>query len=196
MSSRAHEQAMRTIAVGDQPASFRRGSRMKREVNRRTVDLSGYPDLVVIYLGMRVNALAGLKTLIGFGPKIAQSVDAQPDGLLLHENFLFSLLPPHVGMRQYWRDFESLESWARSEPHRIWWQQFLRNSGGTGFWHEAYFMRGGMEAVYIDMVKDTGFLHFAPVQPARGAMFSARGRAHRPGQTSAPAPVAEEELYS
>src|SRR5687768_16109326 len=27
-------------------------------------------------------------------------------------------------MRQYWRDFESLESWARSEPHRVWWQQF------------------------------------------------------------------------
>lgn len=32
-------------------------------VQRRTVDLSGYPDLVVVYLGMRVNALAGLKTL-------------------------------------------------------------------------------------------------------------------------------------
>lgn len=25
------------------------------KVNRQTVDLSGYPDLVVIYLGMRVN---------------------------------------------------------------------------------------------------------------------------------------------
>jgi hypothetical protein len=124
---------------------------MKAKVNRRTVDLSGYPDLVVIYLGMRVNALTGLKTLFGFGPKISKSVEDQPDGLLLHENILFSLLPPHVGMRQYWRDFESLEFWARSEPHRVWWQQFLRNSGGTGFWHEAYFMRGGMEAVYNDV---------------------------------------------
>ena len=36
-------------------------------VDRRTIDLSAYPDLVVIYLGMRVNALQGLKTLIGFG---------------------------------------------------------------------------------------------------------------------------------
>ena len=52
---------------------------MKAKVNRRTVDLSGYPDLVVIYLGMRVNVLAGLKTLLGFGPKIAKSVEAQPD---------------------------------------------------------------------------------------------------------------------
>jgi hypothetical protein len=71
------------------------------KVNRRTVDLSGYPDLVVIYLGMRVNALTGIKTLLGFGPKIARSVDAQPDGLLLHENLIYSLFPPHTGMRQY-----------------------------------------------------------------------------------------------
>ena len=169
---------------------------MSVRVDRRTVDLSGYPDLVVIYLGMRVNALAGLKTLIGFGPKIAGSVDARPEGLLLHENFLFSLLPPHAGMRQYWRDFESLEAWARSEPHREWWQQFLRNSGGTGFWHESYFMSGGMEAVYDDMVADTGFLRFAPVQQARGNMFTARERAGRPPATKPSAVVPENDLYS
>jgi len=32
---------------------------MKREATRRTVDLSGYPDLVVVYLGMRANVLTG-----------------------------------------------------------------------------------------------------------------------------------------
>ena len=42
---------------------------MRTSVQRQTVDLSGFPDLVVIYLGMRVNRLTGLKTLIGFGPK-------------------------------------------------------------------------------------------------------------------------------
>ena len=169
---------------------------MKTKVHRRTVDLSGFPDLVVIYLGMRVNTLAGLKTLFGFGPKIAQSVEAKPDGLLLHENLVYSLMPPHIGMRQYWRDFESLEDWARSEPHRRWWRRFLRDSGGTGFWHETYFMQGGMEAVYDDMVKDTGFLRFAPVREARGRMFSARGRAQRAGHPEAPTPVDEEEFYS
>jgi hypothetical protein len=168
---------------------------MTSNVNRRTVDLSGYPNLVVIYLGMRVNALAGLKTLMGFGPRIAGSVAARPDGLLLHENFLFSLFPPHAGMRQYWRDFESLERWARSEPHRDWWQQFLRDSGGTGFWHEAYFMSGGMEAVYDDLVKETGFLRFAPIQPARGGMYSARSRARKPGTPSGPDVISETDLY-
>ena len=169
---------------------------MTAKVTRRTVDLSGYPDLVVIYLGMRVNTITGLKTLLGFGPKIAKSVEAQPDGLLWHQNFLFSAFPPHVGIRQYWRDFESLETWARSEPHRQWWQQFIKNSGGTGFWHESYFMRGGMEAVYDDMVKNTGFLCFAPVQDARGRMFSARDRAQQPGEAKTSIPVTEEKFYS
>jgi hypothetical protein len=169
---------------------------MKAKVNRRTVDLTGFPDLVVIYLGMRVNAITGLKTVIGFGQKIARSIDSRPEGLLLHENLVFSLLPPHVGMRQYWRDFDTFEAWARSEPHRAWWQQFLRNSGGTGFWHEAYFMLGGMEAVYDDMVKETGFLCFAPIVVARGKMFSARERAHHPGEEARPVPVAEKEFYS
>ena len=167
---------------------------MAGKVDRRTVDLSGYPDLVVIYLGMRVNRLAGFKTLFGFGPKIAKSVADRPDGLLLHENLIFSMFPPHAGMRQYWRDFDSLERWARSEPHRAWWKQFLRDSGGTGFWHETYFMRGGIEAVYDDMVEDTGFLKFAPIQAARGGMFSARGRAGRPGAPAAAAPFTEADL--
>src|SRR6478672_5003139 len=144
---------------------------MPSSVERRTIDLSAYPDLVVIYLGMRVNHLTGLKTLLGMGPKIAQ-----PDGLLLHENFLFSLFPMHAGMRQYWRDMESLFAWTRSEPHRQWWKNFLRNSGGTGFWHETYLMRGGMEAIYDDVTQPIGFMRFAPVVPARGAMF---GAAHR-----------------
>jgi hypothetical protein len=144
---------------------------------------------------MRVNTLTGLKTVIGFGRQISQSVNAKPEGLLLHENFMFSPFTPHAGMRQYWRDFDSLERWARSMPHQAWWRQFLRNSGGTGFWHEAYFMRGGMEAVYDDMVKATGFLASAPARPARGAMFSARGRALRPGSSSIAAPVDEGTLY-
>jgi hypothetical protein len=148
---------------------------------RETVDLSGYPDLVVIYLGMRVNTLTGIKTVLGLGPKIFRSVDARPDGLLLHENLLYS--PRHIGMRQYWRDFDSLEAWSRSEPHRQWWQEFVRDSGGTGFWHEAYFKRGGMEAVYLGMESPMGMARFAPLQPAQGAMFSARARAGRAEST-------------
>ena len=167
---------------------------MAGAVKRTTVDLSGYPNLLVIYLGMRVNALTGLKTVFGFGPKIQGAVNAKPDGLLLHENLVFSPLPPHVGMRQYWRDFESLEAWARSEPHRAWWKQFLRDSGGTGFWHETYFMRGGIEAIYDDMPRPLGLLAFAPAREARGPMFSSRQRLGVAGEAGAPPPISEPDL--
>jgi hypothetical protein len=166
---------------------------MAANVNRQTVDLSLYPDLVVIYLGMRVNRLAGLKTLMGYGPRISKSVADAPDGLLLHENVTFSIFPMHVGMRQYWRDMESLLHWTRSEPHRQWWTTFLRDSGGTGFWHETYLRQGGMEGVYVDVPVPVGFMRFAPVIPARGPMFGAASRTSRPQQEE-PA-ISEDELY-
>jgi hypothetical protein len=166
---------------------------MGKRPTRETVDLTGYSDLVVVYLGIRVRALAGIKTVLGLGPKIAASLQVKPDGLLLHENLMFSLR--HVGMRQYWRDFEALEKWTRSEPHKLWWQQFLKDMGGTGFWHETYFMRGGMEAVYLDMEPAVGLARFAPVLSARGSMFSARRRAGLPGEANE-APVVEKEFYS
>ena len=177
----------------DDSTATRQGKTMPTSVTRRTVDLSQYPDLVVIYLGMRVNRLTGLKTLVGFGPKISGSVAAHPTGLLLHENMFYSLFPMHVGMRQYWRDMESLMAWTRSDPHRQWWKNFLRDSGGTGFWHETYLMRGGMEAIYDDVPDPIGFLRFAPVQIARGPMFGAARRAATQNETDPV--VSEKELY-
>jgi hypothetical protein len=167
---------------------------MTTSVKRRTVNLENYPDMVMILLGMRVNHLTGLKTLFGFGPRISSSAAAQPQGLLLHEFFVFSLFPPHVGIRQYWRSLNELLAWSRSEPHRDWWKNFLRNSGGTGFWHESYSMRGGVEAIYDDVKSPVGMMHFAPLVDARGAMFSASARRGDSGNHPVPV-VAEGELY-
>lgn len=51
---------------------------MPNHVQQRTVELSSYPDLVVIYSIIRVNRLSGL--LLGFGPEIARSLVVRPDG--------------------------------------------------------------------------------------------------------------------
>ena len=163
--------------------------------DRRTVDLSGYPDLVVIYLGMRANSLRGMKTLIGFGPKIEKAVGEEPEGLLLHERMLYS--PRHFGMRQYWRDFDSLEAWTRELPHKQWWRDYTKDTGGTEFWHETYFTRGGVEAIYVAPGKPLGLTAFAPVEPARGSMFSARRRLRleEPEAEPVAAPYAESDLY-
>jgi hypothetical protein len=170
---------------------------MKTLVDRQTVDLTAYPDLVVIFLGMTVRTLRGIGTLLGLGPQIGNAGAARPDGLLHFENnIIYSLFPLHVGMRWYWRDFESLERWTRSEPHRVWWRNFLRDSGGTRFWHETYFMRGGMEAVYDDAKKPIGFQAFAPSVSARGSAFSARRRLGMAGDgPTQPEGMQERDIY-
>lgn len=171
---------------------------MASTVDRQTVDLSAFPDLVVIYLGMRVRKLGGIKRLLGLGPQIMKAAAERPEGLLHYENnIIYSVFPLHVGMRWYWRDFECMEKWARSEAHRRWWQDFLRSSGGTGFWHETYFMRGGMEAIYDDVnLPRIGLQAFAPNFPAHGPMFSARARLRVPGEVPAQPPgTAEADLH-
>ena len=171
-----------------------RGRTTKSRPVRQSVDLTGFPDLVVIYLGMRANGLRGFKTLVSFGPKIKQSVKAKPDGLLLHEDIFFGFFPPHAGMRQYWRDFESLERWARTGTHAEWWKSFLEDRGGAGFWHETYFRGGQIESVYVDM-PPVGLSRFAPLEEARGSMFSARRRLGLAEETDVDSPLPEQQLY-
>jgi hypothetical protein len=161
---------------------------------RRTPELSKFPDLVVIYLGMKVKSPRGIKTLLGFGPKIQRAVSQNPDGLLLHENLMFSLFPLHLGMREYWRDFDSLERWARSGVHKDWWQHYLHNPGGTGFWHELYVRNAEIEGAFVD-IDQTGMTRFAPTIPSRGTMFSARRRLRRQGAEDLQTAYSEEELY-
>ena len=96
---------------------------------------------------------------------------------LRHEDLIYSLRPLHAGMRQYWRDFDALERWTRSEPHREWWKRYLKDTGGTGFWHETYFLRGGMEAIFVDMPETVGLASFAPIHAAVGHRNAARVRA-------------------
>ena len=169
-------------------------SNSSHKVERRTPDLRDYPELVVIYLGMKVKKLQGVKTVLSFGPQIQKSVAAKPDGLLRHENLFYSLLPPHAGMRQYWRDFESLEKWSRTGMHKQWWQRYLRDPGGTAFWHELYMRNGEMEGTFVE-IEGLGLTSFAPAIPSRGTMFSARRRLRRAGDEEAPSVYSEEELY-
>jgi hypothetical protein len=149
---------------------------MTNTPNRTTVDLSAYPDLVVIYLGMRVEEPRGYETLQALHPQIQATVESGPDGLLLHETLTYAQEPLHVGMRQYWRDFESLEAWSLALPHKQWWTDFLRDRGGTSFWHETYFRRGGFESVFVDCDEPLGLMRIAPSAPAKGPMLSARQR--------------------
>src|ERR1700742_2260587 len=69
-----------------QPTRLNREQFMAPTVDRRTVDLSAYPDLVVIYLGMQVRTLRGLITVFRRGQQIDKAGAGQPEGLLNFEN--------------------------------------------------------------------------------------------------------------
>ena len=69
----------------------------------------------------------------------------------------------------------------------------MKDSGGTGFWHETYFRRGGIEAVYDDVPENIGLMAFAAVVPARGPMFGAAARAEK--EFGDQPVLSEEELY-
>ena len=160
---------------------------------RETVDLAAYPDLVVMYLGMRCNSLRGIRTIIAVGPQIDASVAAKPDGLLRHESIFYGFFPLHIGMRQYWRDFDSLERWAREGQHMDWWKNFAKDPGGVGFWHETYMKRGGIEAIWADVPGKVGLKAFAPITAPKGSMFSARNRVGIGGAETKANPIPDEQ---
>ena len=143
---------------------------------RRAAELSDYPDLVVITLGMKAHSLRGLRTLLGLRKEVARAVRDQPDGLLHHDTLIITNWPVHRLLRQYWRDLDCLERWTRSMPHSAWWRRYIRDSAGTSFYHELYARRGGMEGIFVNMDGPVGMMHFAPVVPAHGPMFGSRGR--------------------
>ena len=140
---------------------------------RRSVDLSDYPDLVVVYLGYRAKGLKGLRSLLRIGRGLDALRRDPPDGLLAHEGMMFGLL--HPGFRQYWRDFDSLEAFTRAPRHAAWWRDFARDPASGGIWHETYRLRGGMEAIYSG-VPGIGFARFAPDRAPTGPFTSARQR--------------------
>ena len=81
-------------------------------------------------------------------------------------------------MRQYWRDLEALEAWTRTLPHKAWWSEYLRDRGGTSFWHETYFRRGGIETMFVDTGETIGLSRPSRRRcRAEGPMFAARARA-------------------
>ncbi|MEG3083749.1 DUF4188 domain-containing protein [Sphingomonas sp. PB2P12] len=147
---------------------------MQAPIDRQSVDLAAYPDLVMIMLGFRLKGWRGLLAMRRIGPGLNAIARRQPDGLLAHESMMFSLT--HLGFRQYWRDLEALERFTRSEPHADWWRRVRELSAGAGFWHETYHAKGGVEALYVAMPEPVGLQRFAPERRPVGPFMSARAR--------------------
>jgi hypothetical protein len=69
-------------------------------------------------------------------------------------------------------------------------QELVSATARDGLWHETYFIRGGMEAIYGDVPPPLGLTAFAPIRPATGAGFSSRSRLKVTGEQTVSPPIA------
>lgn len=147
---------------------------MQSTTLRETVDLSDHPDLIMILLGLKIRSPRALLALGDVGRGLSAIRRDPPDGLLANQHVLFGW--NHVGIRQYWRDFESLQRFTRDAPHALWWKSFLKDPKHCGFWHETFRARGGFEAIYVALPERTGLGSFAPIRAPIGPFMSSRDR--------------------
>jgi Domain of unknown function (DUF4188) len=114
-------------------------------------------DFVVFLIGMRINkplAFSKWRPVGAAMPRMQQELARQPELGCLHTENWFGRTTISV---QYWRDFESLASYARNHnaAHLPAWRAFnqaIRDNGTVGIWHETYQVnRGNAEAIYGNM---------------------------------------------
>lgn len=146
----------------------------------------GNDPFVVFLIGMRINKFWAVRkwfpVMQAMGPMIT-TLYKNPQKGFLGGRTLISLRGPT--MIQYWRSFEDLEKFARSQqdPHLAAWKQFYQSigsDGSVGIWHETYQVNpGGYENVYVNMPKQ-GLGEVLGLIPATGRHQKARERLANP----------------
>jgi hypothetical protein len=139
--------------------------------------------LVVFLIGMRINHFHKLNRWVpvmrSMGPMIRE-LSRNPDSGFLGSEFALCS-PRQLVFLQYWRDFDSLEAYARNRDAQHWpaWTAFNRkigNDGTVGIYHETYSVAGGAhETLYVNMPA-FGLARFTGSIPASGSRNAARER--------------------
>jgi hypothetical protein len=122
---------------------------------RFTADIDG--DFVVFLIGMRFNRPLQVRQwwpVASAMPRMLRAIHQHPElGCLGGEQWFGRT----TVLIQYWRDFDSLDRFARDQdlPHLEPWRRFnqaARNSRAVGVWHETYRVRADeYEAIYASM---------------------------------------------
>ncbi|AXU19324.1 DUF4188 domain-containing protein [Novosphingobium sp. THN1] len=140
-------------------------------------------SLVVFVIGMRINHFhkvgKWLPVARAMGPMIRELAGNPQSGYLGVETMLRG--PRTVVMMQYWRDFDSLEAYARDRDQKHWpaWTAFNKavgSNGTVGIFHETYAVAAGAyETIYGNM-PPFGLGKVAGLIPATGKRNEARSR--------------------
>ena len=140
-------------------------------------------SVVVFLIGMRINHFhkvgKWLPVLRAMGPMLNELYRDPESGFLGSEFMLRNLRT--VVLVQYWRDFDSLEAYARARDRKHWpaWTAFNKavgNDGTVGIFHETYVVPAhGSETIYANMVP-FGLGKVSGTVPATGSRNEARSR--------------------
>jgi Monooxygenase af470-like len=143
---------------------------------RMTAEIEG--DFVVFLIGMRINKPwkihKWLPVFMAMRPMLKE-LEKHPDSGFLGHIFGMKVIV------QYWRSFEHLEAYARSQDKQHWpaWLAFNKRVGGSGdvgIWHETYQVRAGdYETIYSGM-PPFGLGSVAKLVPVGARRESARER--------------------
>ena len=143
-----------------------------------------FQDPVVVFIiGMRINRFWRFRKWIpvfrAMGPMIAE-LSRDPESGFLGWELLRSGLRSTV-LIQYWRDFDSLETYARArdKKHLPAWSAFnqaIGDDGTVGIFHETYAVPAqGYETIYGNM-PPFGLGKLRGLAPATGSRNAARSR--------------------
>ncbi len=155
---------------------------------RHTARIEG--DFVVFLIGARLNRLRAANRMRRVGSQMTRmqrTLAEHPELGCLHTQNWFGRTTLAL---QYWRDFDSLERFARDKdlPHLEPWREFnrlVRDSQDIGIWHETYQVSAAsFEAMYVDM-PTFGLAAAADLDPVGRASTAAR-RLGRTGVEDAP----------
>jgi hypothetical protein len=164
---------------------------MSVQPGRYTADIDD--SFVVFLIGMRFNKPWKVHKWLPVAramPKMLRVIDEHPELGCLGHHMWYGRTTLTV---QYWRDFASLDRFARDRdlPHLAPWRAFnraVRDSGDVGIWHETYQVHpGDYEAVYGNMPV-FGLAAASTSVPVRRKAQSAGARI---GATSTDAPAVE-----
>ena len=140
-------------------------------------------SVVVFLIGMRINHFRKvgkwLPVLRAMGPMLNELYRDPESGFLGSEFMLRNLRT--VVLMQYWRDFDSLEGYARARDRKHWpaWTAFNKavgSDGTVGIFHETYLVPAhGSETIYANMTP-FGLGKVSGTVPATGSRNEARSR--------------------
>ncbi len=139
--------------------------------------------LVVFLIGMRINHFHKVgrwwPVFRAMGPMIRELSRNPESGFLGTEFALCS--PRQILLLQYWRDFDSLEAYARNRDAQHWpaWTAFNRrigNDGTVGIYHETYVVAAGAHETVYGNMPPFGLGRVSGLVPATGSRNAARER--------------------